>query len=95
MMLDRYRENAIFRSMESLAVPLATLQAAVEDAARTCVTAGVCKVEALMVQASKAKVKKTQKEIITAQFQDMAGSGDIDESMVHPALIAFGRNFLD
>lgn len=91
MLLETYKDSNVFGQVRGLQ----TLGDAILGATQICVRAGVVKVEALLVQAAKSKVKKNQKDIISAQFQELAGSDEIDESMIHPTLISFGRSFLE
>ena len=56
--------------------------------------AWVTKVEALLVQAAKCKVRKTQKEFVVAQYAELAGQG-IDETLVQPQLIQWSKTMLD
>lgn len=74
---------------------LPVLKAACDEAIPFCQAAAVCKIEGMLLQAAKSKMKRTQKEIITAQFQDIAGSDLLDEGLIQPALLQHSRGFLD
>lgn len=86
--------DQIFESPFKTIPALGTLREATVEVSDLCVLALVFKVEAMLLQAAKGRVRKTQKEIVQLQFADIAGH-DLDESLVHPALLTFGRSLLD
>lgn len=52
------------------------------------------KVEALLVQSAKSKVRKTQKELAAFANQELTGH-DLDEGLIHSSLLQFSRSLLD
>ena len=52
------------------------------------------KVEALLVQSAKSKVRKTQKELAAYANQELTGN-DLDEGLIHSSLMEFSRGLLD
>ena len=47
-----------------------------------------------MIQAAKSKVRKTQKEIVVAQYSEMAGQG-LDEALIQAELLRWSKTVLD
>ena len=91
MLVDLYSGSDMYSGLPGLP----TLLSSCNSALKLCISASVSKVEAMLVQAAKSKVKRTQKEIITAQFQELAGSDTMDESMIQETLLSHSRSFLD
>lgn len=91
MLVDVYSSSDMYSGLPGLP----TLLSICNSGSKLCVAASVSKVEAMLVQAAKSKVKRTQKEIIQAQFQDLAGSDSMDESMIQANLLSHSRSLLD
>lgn len=53
----------------------------------------VLKVEAMLVTASKNRLRRTQRDLVAAQLAEIAGS-EIDENLVQPGLLAFAKSTL-
>ena len=56
--------------------------------------AATVKIEAMITQATKAKVKKTQRDLAAAQLSEIAGSEDIVETDLEPHLLTFAKEAL-
>ena len=67
------------------------LQQALVDANHTFKEATIVKIEAMLTQASKAKVKKTQKDLAQAQLVELAGSDCVAESDIQTDLLTFAK----
>ena len=73
---------------------LGPLHELMKSAKETVHAAGVLKIEAMLVQAHRTKIRRTQRELIGAQFAEMAKL-DLPETDIHPALLSFAKAILN
>ena len=74
--------------------PLKKLNSAYDSANKSCSNAGAMKIEAMLVHASRSKLKKTQRDLVAAQLAELAGSDLVEENQIHPKLMSFARSTL-
>ena len=70
---------------------MASLVEGLDKANRAFKEATIVKIEAMLTQATKAKVKKTQKDLVQAQMVELAGSDSVSESDIQTHLLAFAK----
>lgn len=87
--LDKYSGASLFKHRDELR----SLQTVVSDGERMVSEASILKVEAMLIHAAKSKLKKTQRELIDAQFTQMAALS-LDENLVHSGLAKWAKSFL-
>ena len=70
------------------------LKALIDTCQQKAAAAVAAKVEAMLVQAYKSAVKTTQRDLVQAQIQTIAGDEYLQEADVEPVLLAWGKNTL-
>ena len=73
---------------------LKKLSSAHETATKSCSAATAMKIEAMLVHASRSKLKKTQRDLVAAQLAELAGSDLVEENQIHTVLMTFARGTL-
>ena len=69
------------------------ITSAMSAASEISTKASVLKVEAMLITASKNRLRRKQRDLVAAQLAEIAGS-EIDETLIQPGLLAFAKSIL-